>query len=222
MRYLILSKIQLESDKADQNSLYAACRDQIRSLCHDVVPGGGRILECLRTNERNIERNTQCHKKLFNVQQEVNLDSKLDVALARECDNEIKYFCPGPDVQNLVFCLKMHFNKEGFDMARCGKVVRERLMEQNSDSRLSPRLHKSCKMDIPKFCGGVKPGEGRVIACLKDVFVSPKSRLSTSCKEHIEGILEGAAQVDVRLDGILYAACRKEVVYNCPVFSFNI
>lgn len=176
-----------------------------------MTPGGGRILECLRNNEEKIKRNSSCHEKLFHVQQEVNLDSRVDATLTRECESEIKYFCNGPRVENMVFCLRMNFDKEGFDMSRCGKVVRERLMEQTSDSRLSPRLHKSCKLDIVKFCSNVHPGEGRVIACLKDVFNNPKSRLTSSCKEHIEGILEGAAQVDIRLDGILYAACRKEV-----------
>ena len=134
----------------------------------------------------------------------MNLDSKVDVTLARECENEIKFFCSGPGVENVVFCLKMNMkmNKEGFDMARCGKVVRE---------RLSPRLHKACKLDIVKFCSNVRPGEGRLIACLKDVFVSPKSRLTPTCKDHIEGIIEGAAKVDIRVDGILYAACKNEV-----------
>jgi len=186
-------------------------RAQIQQFCHDVSPGGGRILECLRNNEGKIVGDSECHQKLFHVQQEVNLDSRVDATLARECDDEIKYFCSGPRVENLVFCLRMSMNKEGFNMARCGKVIRERLMEQNSDSRLSPRLNKACKLDIKKFCGHVQPGEGRVIGCLKDVFVNPKSKLSSNCKEHIEGIIESAAQVDIRIDGILYAACREEV-----------
>lgn len=193
--------------------IFNLIREEIQSLCPDVTPGGGRILECLRAGSQKIIRSSPCHQKLFHTQQEVNSDSHVDVLLARECGEEIKYFCSGPRVDNLVFCLSMNINKEGFNTARCGKIVRERLIEQNSDSRLSPRLHKSCKLDIIKFCSNVRPGEGRVIACLKDVFVSPKSRLTTSCKEHIEGILEGAAEIDVRLDGILYAACRNEVLW---------
>lgn len=220
VRYLILSKVQLETDKADGSGLYAVCREQIRKWCEGVVPGGGRILECLRKQEEKFREEDgagECRAKLFHVQQEVNLDSRVDVVLARECAKEIKYFCGGGaaggqgEGEDLVLCLKMSFTKEGFDMNRCGRVVRERLMEQSMDSRLSPRLHKACKMDVPKFCGGIRPGEGRVIACLKEVFINPKSRLSTSCKEHIEGILEGAAKVDIRLDGILYGACRHEV-----------
>ncbi|ODN04277.1 Golgi apparatus protein 1 [Orchesella cincta] len=222
VRYLILSKIQLEDDKADPNSIYALCRTQIRDLCPDVTPGGGRILECLRTNEAKIKPDSACHNRLFHVQQEVNSDSKVDVTLASECEDEIRYFCSGPRVENLVFCLRMSMSKEGFNMARCGKVVRERLMEQNSDSRLSPRLNKACKMDIKKFCGGVHPGEGRIIGCLKDVFVNPKSKLSTSCKEHIEGIIESAAQVDIRMDGILYAACRSEIQNSCKDSGIDI
>ncbi|HUN56316.1 MAG TPA: cysteine rich repeat-containing protein [Smithella sp.] len=39
----------------------------------------------------------------------------------------------------------------------------------------------ACKADVEKFCKGVKPGEGRIIACLK----GNEDRLSQSCKNEI-------------------------------------
>ena len=38
---------------------------------------------------------------------------------------------------------------------------------------------KACHADVEKFCQGVKPGEGRIIACLKN----NSSKLSSECAE---------------------------------------
>lgn len=41
---------------------------------------------------------------------------------------------------------------------------------------------KACHADVEKFCQGIKPGEGRVIACLKNNF----SSLSPECSEMLD------------------------------------
>lgn len=41
---------------------------------------------------------------------------------------------------------------------------------------------KPCKADREKFCKGVKPGEGRIIRCLKE----KEAELSPACKTHFE------------------------------------
>jgi len=38
--------------------------------------------------------------------------------------------------------------------------------------------HQACEDDITMFCGGVQPGEGRIMQCLK----ANKSHLSRKCK----------------------------------------
>ncbi len=40
------------------------------------------------------------------------------------------------------------------------------------------RAAKACKADIDSFCAGVKPGEGRIVACLKE----NRDKLSEDCK----------------------------------------
>ena len=44
----------------------------------------------------------------------------------------------------------------------------------------------ACKADIEKFCKGIKPGGGRLWACLK----SNSDRLSKECKDHIASMKE--------------------------------
>jgi len=41
--------------------------------------------------------------------------------------------------------------------------------------------HQACEDDITMFCGGVKPGEGRVVECLK----ANKAHLSRKCKRKL-------------------------------------
>ncbi len=38
-----------------------------------------------------------------------------------------------------------------------------------------------CKADLEKYCKGIKPGEGRLRACLK----GNSDRLSQACKDHL-------------------------------------
>ena len=45
---------------------------------------------------------------------------------------------------------------------------------------------KPCADDIAKFCKDVKPGEGRIVACLKE----HQNDLSASCKEKMEKMAE--------------------------------
>ena len=68
-----------------------------------------------------------------------------------------------------------------------------------------------CGKDIPKFCANVRFGEGRILECLKKEFVQPNSALSVSCKSHVESVLQGAAQTDIRLDYALNKMCHEEV-----------
>ena len=93
----------------------------------------------------------------------------------------------------------------------CGRTLRLRQIEQNTDVRLNPRLRKACGKDVAKFCKNVHVGDGKIIACLKKVFSAPQSPLSSSCKDHISGMMEGAARKDVRIDSVLYISCKEDV-----------
>ena len=40
--------------QADEGDLRKYCKSDIQRLCKGVAPGGGRILECLKKNEKNM------------------------------------------------------------------------------------------------------------------------------------------------------------------------
>jgi hypothetical protein len=85
------------------------------------------------------------------------------------------------------------------------------MIEQSKDSRLNPRLQRACKLDVEKFCGRITPGQGRIIGCLKQVLLSPKTRLTTTCNDYIKEMMERAAKEDVQYDSDLYATCKIDV-----------
>ena len=58
---------------------------------------------------------------------------------------------------------------------------------QDQDETVMPKSGKGvCKADIEKFCKGIKPGGGRLWACIK----SNNDRLSQECKDHIAMVRE--------------------------------
>ena len=67
---------------------------------------------------------------------------------------------------------------------------------------------KPCQADIKRLCGDVKPGQGRIQACLKE----HKDEISPECKEKIaiaaETLQKKAAEVS--------AACEGDAKKLCP------
>jgi len=60
-----------------------------------------------------------------------------------------------------------------------------------------------CKSDIAKFCRIVKPGNGRVLRCMKQYDL----HLSDACKEHIVVVKENTRK--------FLKACRKDIHKFC-------
>ena len=89
------------------------------------------------------------------------------------CAGDVAKYCKDvtPGGGRLVRCLKQHEAelspecKAGQEHARAG--ARE--------------AHEACADDVQKFCKDVKPGQGRVIRCLKD----NSAGLSTECREKL-------------------------------------
>jgi hypothetical protein len=55
-------------------------------------------------------------------------------------------------------------------------------LSQDQDKEVAPKAGKGvCKADVDKFCKGIKPGEGRIWACLK----SNEADLSQPCKDQM-------------------------------------
>jgi hypothetical protein len=63
---------------------------------------------------------------------------------------------------------------------------------------------KPCAGDVAKFCGDVKPGEGRIAKCLKQ----HKDELSPACKMHLAQVKEAIKET--------HKACEDDITMFCP------
>jgi hypothetical protein len=61
-------KASIEETRAKAKEAHEACADDVQKFCKDVKPGGGRIVKCLKQNEKELsaecrEKMTQARKK---------------------------------------------------------------------------------------------------------------------------------------------------------------
>ncbi len=86
------------------------------------------------------------------------------------CAGDIENFCQGvqPGGGRMAKCLIQH--KE--QLSPGCKIRIAEIAEQLKE------VHQACEDDIMAFCGGVKPGGGRIAQCLK----ANRPWLSTECK----------------------------------------
>jgi Cysteine rich repeat len=87
--------------------------------------------------------------------------------VAAACVSDINAHCAGPKGEGRVACIKMRF--KDFSLRCQLAVVKARA------------VRNACRADVKKNCADIKPGGGRIEACLKDHFAD----VSDPCKETI-------------------------------------
>ena len=83
------------------------------------------------------------------------------------CVSDINAHCAVTQGEARVACIKMRF--KDFSLGCQLSLVKARA------------VRKACTADVKKICAGIKPGRGRIEACLKDHFAD----VSDPCKEAI-------------------------------------
>lgn len=199
--------------------LKKVCSADISKICSKVVPGAGKLLDCLRLNHKILS--PDCHKAVFKVEQELAYNT-VDYSLMLNCKSMINTFCHNEPEQRILTCLKHNKDDPVFN-EDCRKIVIHRMIEQSFDYRLNPDLRKSCQPDIRKFCGKVidhanpdEELEGKVIACLKVKFRAAKLR--KECENEMELVLREAA-LNYQLNPLLSRMCESEIKSLCGTKS---
>uniref|UniRef100_A0AAX7TNP2 Golgi apparatus protein 1 n=1 Tax=Astatotilapia calliptera TaxID=8154 RepID=A0AAX7TNP2_ASTCA len=215
-KQLRVEEVEMSEDIRLEPELYDSCKTDINRLCQNVAFGNAQVIECLKENKRKLS--SQCHQKVFKLQEVEMVDSELDYQLMRVCKNMIRRFCTESEGKNVLQCLKQNKNSEMMD-PKCKQMITKRQITQNTDYRLNPVLRKACKADIPKFCDSILKKakdetelEGQVISCLKLKYAD--QRLSPDCEDQIRVILQESA-LDYRLDPQLQIQCAEEISSLC-------
>jgi hypothetical protein len=138
-----------------------ACRADVERLCAGIRQGGGRIAACLKANQAQVS--PECKAELASVSRKVK-------EVGQTCADDIQSLCADvrPGQGAVLRCLRDNL----FSVSQgCQEVVRG-AQEKEAEFR------KACGQDAKTFCKDVKPGQGRVLACLE----SRKAELSPACR----------------------------------------
>jgi hypothetical protein len=138
------------------------CTADVARLCPGVEPGAGRVLTCLRG--RKAELSPPC--KLA-----VEPTGQVQAEFVQACQASTEKLCPGTPVAAAFDCLRWRYADLSTGCQDALWAAQEKYDQFKS----------ICAGDLGRWCKEVKPGEGRLIACLRP----HASQLSTLCREMV-------------------------------------
>jgi Cysteine rich repeat len=144
--------------QADDREMRGTCRADIKKLCKDVQPGGGRLAMCLKQHESELSPG--CRERIA--------ESKKDrKELSEACKADAENVCKGiePGQGRIMRCLAE--NKEKLSSGCQAEIAQVQ------------RDHP-CMNDVERLCKGVQHGDGRIMECVKQ----HEAELSPECKAH--------------------------------------
>jgi hypothetical protein len=138
------------------------CAADAQQLCQGILPGGGRIHACLRSNADRLS--PACREDLKHAQQRAR-------EIHQKCQPDVWQYCQGiqPGQGRILACLKSH---EAELSPPCGEEF-ARAREKVKGFRAA------CAADAKQLCAGIREGQGRIYACL----ASNRDRVSPPCQQ---------------------------------------
>lgn len=159
------------------------CRADVKKFCGGIESDRGRIMQCLQENREYVS--APCRKRL-------EMREKHHEAFQAACGGDAKQFCGDARGKKMRACMKK--NHEQLSTQCKALLEKARKHEANRDKKNKPEerprkpLHKdsakACRADARKYCKGIQPGDGKLIACL----VKNKTRLSSECSAAISSL----------------------------------
>lgn len=196
------------SARAVESGLAVAGGD-IAKFCAGIKPGLGLIFRCLKAHK--LELTPACASVVSARQIEQAEDMSLDTPLALMCADDRAKLCKdtawGGGLAEQ--CLK---ERRVELSTQCKLEIFRREVEESEDVRYDAFLSDMCAGDKKYFCDAVKPGEGRVMACLESH--ASDAKFSADCRAIIDRRAVRRA-ADWRLDFGLRRACSNDVMSVC-------
>ena len=138
------------------------CAADAQRLCSGIAPGGGRVHACLKSNADRLS--PACRQSLAQAAQRAR-------EIHERCPGDVWQFCQGimPGQGRILACLKSHEAELSPPCAEEFGRAREKVKG----------IRQACAADASQLCAGIKPGQGRLYACL----VSNRDRVSPPCQQ---------------------------------------
>ena len=97
----------------------------------------------------------------------------------------------------------------GFAVAASAQISMKKDPMKRAESAIQT-FAEGCAKELKTYCAAVKPGDGRIIACL----YAHSDKISGQCEF---AFYEAAIQLDRAISGIVYVAtqCRQDIVTHC-------
>ncbi|GBF99737.1 hypothetical protein Rsub_12450 [Raphidocelis subcapitata] len=207
---------EAEVQNDDDVDPQGACADTFAgSSCREVDVGEGRLAECISQlmaaaevdepgSNEGVNIPEACEIEVYNYYIERSKNINANVPLARACKADAEKLCTntpqyGPKDGRIIACLK---DARAVVSPGCRSELYKQLTATARDYRADPSLKEACADDAVAYCAAVKPGGGRVQACLRENHM----KLNWECAEQLfRAELEG--DDDIRLSVRLYGRC---------------
>lgn len=160
-RNLALAAAALAAAFAAPALAQGPCAAEVQQLCQGIPPGGGRIHACLRSNADRLS--PACKQELAQAAQRAR-------EVHQKCQPDVWQFCQGiaPGQGRILACLKSHEAELSPPCAEEFARAREKVQG----------IRQAFAADATQLCAGIKPGQGRLYACL----ASNRDRVSPACQ----------------------------------------
>mmetsp|Transcript_2774 Transcript_2774/g.6902 ORF Transcript_2774/g.6902 Transcript_2774/m.6902 type:complete len:571 (-) Transcript_2774:276-1988(-) len=195
------------------------CGSDIDHFCVDVMPGEGRLSDCLTKQIENEEEGNvdgrkvseDCKLELRDFKADRASNINKNIALATACKKDVEKFCDDsnlyPEEGAVITCLREVKDRL---TEKCKDEIQKTQVEAADDMAMDVMLSDMCSADADVLCADVKPGGGRIQECLRE----QRARLSWDCQEELfRQEVENAD--DLRLNVVLYNACLNDKKKFC-------
>ncbi|XP_045028229.1 LOW QUALITY PROTEIN: Golgi apparatus protein 1 [Daphnia magna] len=165
------------------------CSRFLETHCQDEMDDGdeGQVMECLVEYKMNTETtmNSKCRAAVEHFQLIALQDFRFSAHFKRACKLDISRLCPNIKAKpQVVACLSEmvrndsvaqslgvrsgnHVGSQHRVSQPCRQQLRNQLLQQHEDVQFNPNVRKPCASDEKRFCAQIKPGQGRILECLK-------------------------------------------------------
>jgi hypothetical protein len=159
------------------------CAEDVKQFCPDVPVGSGKMMDCLRQNEKKLS--PACGERM---QADALKSRRIVEEFGRACKPDVEQFCAAvePGAGRTIGCLARH----QLEISPACQTMLGRLDEARE--RISA-FRAACKVDVESICKDVPPLAGPLLECLQE----NQARLSSECsRSNLNLALEGANLVD--------------------------
>ncbi|MDB9924943.1 cysteine rich repeat-containing protein [bacterium] len=152
------------SDIRLHKELSQSCVEDLKTLCDDVEPGEGRVLQCLK-DKRTAVQKPECRNAVMRLMMSHADNYLLDAPLTAACHDDVIAHCADiePGHGRVHECLRAIPN---ILSQACLDAEVNAESNEAEDIRLKPQILQACASSASTLCPDVKPGHGALLECL--------------------------------------------------------